>query len=87
MLLEHKQHVQSYNALSSKQRKIFAFKEIVFKDYNKWLLDTIQAFMYNLHKPRPWEHTVHVEKRKSCCSQAHLWVSSNCRQHLSFHMQ
>jgi len=31
---EHKQHYQSYNAQSSKQRKIFAFKE---KVYNKRL--------------------------------------------------
>jgi len=37
LLFEHKQHYQSYNAQSSKQRKIFAFKE---KDYNKRLVGT-----------------------------------------------
>jgi len=36
---EHKQHYQSYNAQSSKQRKIFAFKE---KDYNSRLVGTIR---------------------------------------------
>jgi len=30
-MFERKQHLQSYTAQSSKQRKIFAFKEIVFK--------------------------------------------------------
>jgi len=30
LLFEHKQHLQSYNAQSSKQREIFAFEEIVF---------------------------------------------------------
>jgi len=36
LLFEHKQHYQSYNAQSSKQRKIYAFKE---KDYNKELVE------------------------------------------------
>jgi len=35
--------------------------------------------IFNLHKPRPWEHAVHVEKRKNCCSRAHLLVCSSCR--------
>jgi len=43
LLFEHKQHLQSYNAKSSKQRGIFAFNEIVFKDYNKQLVGTTQA--------------------------------------------
>jgi len=30
LLFEHKQRLQSYNAQSSKQRKIFSFKEIAF---------------------------------------------------------
>jgi len=29
LLFEHKQHLQSYNAQSSKQREIFTFKEII----------------------------------------------------------
>jgi len=40
LLFEHKQCQQSYNAQSSKQRKIFDLKEIVFKNYNKWLVWT-----------------------------------------------
>jgi len=30
LLFEHKQHLQSYDAQSSKQREIFYFKEIAF---------------------------------------------------------
>jgi len=30
LLFEHKQHLQSYNAQSSKQREIFSFIEIAF---------------------------------------------------------
>jgi len=38
-MFEHKQHYQSYNTQSSKQKKIFALKE---KDYNKRLVGTTQ---------------------------------------------
>jgi len=37
LLFEHKQQYQSYNTQSSKQRKLFAFKE---KDYKKRLVGT-----------------------------------------------
>jgi len=43
LLFEHKQHLQSYIAQSSKQRKIFAFKISFFKDYNKRLVGTTQV--------------------------------------------
>jgi len=36
LLFEHKLHLQSYNAQSLKQRKIFALTEIVFKDYTNY---------------------------------------------------
>jgi len=42
LLFEHKQHLQSYNA-QFKTKETFAFKEIVFKDYNKRLVGTTQA--------------------------------------------
>jgi len=75
-LFEHEQHYQSYNAQSSKQRKILAFKE---KDYNKRDIPPrlVTSPTLNVHKPRPREHSVHVEKRKSGCMRVHLWVSSN----------
>jgi len=71
LLFKHKQHMQSCNTQSSKQRKIFAFKE---KDYNTRLVELQELDISNPKmyiKPAPG-NTVHVEKRKSCCVRVHL---------------
>jgi len=80
LLFEHKQHYQSYNtAQSSKQRKIFAFKEIVFYGLQQTLVGTTQAscWVSDITNPKMYTNpapgnTVHVEKRKSCCIRVRL---------------
>jgi len=63
LLFEHKQHLQSYNAQSSMQREIFAFKETVFlrTTTNDWkglhdipprVSDTTNPKIYI--NPAPW---------------------------------
>jgi len=37
LLFEHKQQYQSYNAQSSKQRKIFGYKQMAGRDYTTFL--------------------------------------------------
>ncbi|XDV44127.1 hypothetical protein PO909_012462 [Leuciscus waleckii] len=66
LLFEHKQHLQSYNAQSLKQRKIFSF----FKDYNKRLVGTTRHSSWvsditnpNTLTPPPETHTVQVPTR------------------------